>query len=219
MFLPKSIENKIAPSSLMGKAAFAFVLAAAVLGGAFVLRSYTVRHLTLWTGEKNIAAVAILPEDGFKMDHRMADILGLAEVKKRLDGNKQYLIYFLPQDYVMQGMIGDTGESWKLYEQHHAFSMIADWIFNPFGHLRGGHHAMHGGMQHGPAGPGDGVVRRLIFLSIEGVDARSAADLFAINAVRVPQFMLDVDVHSLNLLEIKDLPHGSGWGSVPTPLF
>jgi hypothetical protein len=28
-----------------------------------------------------------------------------------------------------------------------------------------------------------------------------------------------VDVHSMKLLEIKDLPHGSGWGTVPTPVF
>ena len=47
----------------------------------------------------------------------------------------------------------------------------------------------------------------------------SAAGLFAINALRVPAFMADVDVHDLRVLEIKDLAPGSEWGKVPTPVF
>ncbi|MGE5174687.1 MAG: hypothetical protein ACM3MD_12755, partial [Betaproteobacteria bacterium] len=85
-----------------------------------------------------------------------------------------------------------------------------------------GHHAMHGNMharQHDHGGMEQGVVRRLIFLSIEDVDVKAPFDLFSINALRVPQFMVDVEVHNLKLLEVKDLPHGSGWGSVPTPVF
>jgi hypothetical protein len=66
---------------------------------------------------------------------------------------------------------------------------------------------------------GDRVVRRLIFLSVEDVEVKSPADLFSINALRVPQFMVDVDVHNLKLIDVKDLPHGSGWGTVPTPVF
>jgi len=26
-------------------------------------------------------------------------------------------------------------------------------------------------------------------------------------------------VHNMKLLDVKDLPHGSGWGIVPTPVF
>jgi len=123
----------------------------------------------------------------------------------------------------MQGMIADTGGDWKLFERHHTFGMILDWVFNPFGHLRGGHHGMHamhaGTAMPGGTGPGEAMTRRLIFLSIEGVPVTSPSDLFAINAVRVPAFMADVDVHDLKLLEIKDLAPGSGWGTVPTPVF
>lgn len=222
MFLPKSIEQAITPSSMSGKAAIALGFAAFVLCSAFLLRSYTINHLTLWTNARNVTSLAILPEDGFKMDHRMADILSLKEVKGRMQDNKQYLVYFIPRDYVMQGMIADTGGDWKLFEQHRTIGMIADWIFNPFGHLRGGHHAMHGAMSmehENSAAMGDAVVRRLIFLSIEDVDVQSPGDFFAINALRVPQFMVDVDVHNMQLLEVKDLPHGSGWGTVPTPMF
>jgi protein-S-isoprenylcysteine O-methyltransferase Ste14 len=222
MFLPKRIERSLTPSSRRGKVMVALGLSALIVSGTFLLRAYTVHHLTLWTGSRNVTALAILPEDGAKMDHRMGSILELKEVRKRLQDNKQYLVYFLPCDYIMQGMIADTGGDWKLYKQHHALNMIADWVFNPFGHLRGGHHAMHGGMHMQPqntAGMEGGVIRRLIFLSIEDTHVESPADLFSINAARVPEFMIDVDVHNLRVLEVKELAHGSGWGSVPTPIF
>jgi hypothetical protein len=222
MFLPRGLEKSLTPSSTAGKVVFAIGLSAIVIGTAFLLRVYTIRQLTLWTKAPNVAGIAILPEDGFKMDHRMGDILALKEVKEHLQDNKQYLVYFIPRDYIMQGMIADTGGDWKLYNQHHSLSMISDWVFHPFRHLREGHHAMHGGMQmqhHGNEGMEGGMVRRLIFLSIEDVDVKSPEDLFSINALRVPQFMVDVDVHTMQLLEVKDLPHGSGWGTVPTPVF
>ncbi len=222
MFLPRGIERLLAPSSLPGKAALLIGFAAAVIGSAFLLRAYTIGALTIWSGGGNAAGVAVLPEDGFKMDHRMGDILALREVKQRLRDDKQYLVYFLPRDYVMQGMIADTGGDWKLYKQHHSLSLITDWVFHPFRHLREGHHAVQGEMhmQHqGGAGGESGVVRRLIFLSIEDVDVKEPADLFSMNAVRVPQFMVDVDVHNLRILDVKDLGRGSGWGPVPTPVF
>jgi hypothetical protein len=176
----------------------------------------------MWNDGRNVTAVSILPDDGFKMEHRMGDILAAPEVNARLQENKQYLVYFMPQDYIMQGMIADTGGDWQLYKQHHSISMITDWIFHPFRHLREGHHAMHGNMhlQHQTgSGSSNDVIRRLIFLSIEEVGVKKPADLFSINALRVPQFMVDVDVHNMRIIEIKELPHGSGWGTVPTPVF
>ena len=74
-------------------------------------------------------------------------------------------------------------------------------------------------MQHDSAGMGGGMIRRLIFISIEDIPVNDPSDVFSINALRIPQFMVDVDVHNLQLIEIKELPHGSGWGSVPTPVF
>jgi len=222
MFLPKKIEQAITPSSGPGKAAFAVGIAAFVLGSAFLLRAYTIDHLTLWTKAPNVAGIAILPEDGFKMDHRMPDVLALQEVKDRLVGDKHYLVYFIPMDYIMQGMIADTGGDFKLFNQHHSISMITDWVFHPFAHLREGHHAMHGNdhmLHQRAASMEEGMHRRLIFLSVEDVGVKEPSDLFSINALRVPQFMVDVEVHTMKLLEVKDLPHGSGWGTVPTPTF
>lgn len=221
MFLPGVVEKSLIPSSRPGKVVFSCGIVVLFLGGAFLMRVYTIDTLTLWTKARNVTALAILPEDGFKMDHRMSAILALPEVKNRIQVNKHYLVYFIPRDYIMQGMIADTGPQWKLFKQHHSISMIVDWIFHPFRHLREGPHAMHSGMhmhRDNPAMSG-GIIRRLIFLSIENVDVNSPADLFSINAVRVPQFMLDVDIHNLKLINVKDLPHGSGWGMVPTPTF
>ncbi len=223
MFLPRRIERAIAPSSPMMRAVFITAFVAATLGCAVLLRFYTISTLTLWTNGKNVSAVAVLPEDGFKMEHRMGDILAAPEVKARMQDNKQYLVYFLPQDYIMQGMIADTGGDWKLYKQHHSVAMISDWIFHPFRHLREGHHVMHHEgmqMQHqGTSGSPGGVPRRLIFLSIGEVDVKKPADLFSINALRVPQFMVDVEVHTMQIMDVRELPHGSGWGTVPTPVF
>lgn len=223
MFLPRRVEKAMTPASRSGKIVLALGLAAGLLGSVFLLRSYTMSRLTLWAKAPNLAAVAILPEDGFKMDHRMADILALKDVKERLQPGRQYLVYFMPRDYIMQGMIADTGGTWKLFEQHRSLSMIWEWVFHPFRHLREGHHTMQhngAGVQHHAMGATDaGVIRRLIFLSIEDVPVKKTSDLFAINALRVPQFFVDVEVHDLKVLEVKDLPRGSGWGTVPTPVF
>lgn len=222
MFLPKGIEQLLAPSSAVTKTAFITGFVAVTLGCAALLRSYAISTLTMWTGGKNVSAVAILPEDGFKMDHRMAALLALPGVKGHIQNGKQYLAYFLPVNYIMQGMIADTGGDWRLYKQHHTIAMITDWVFHPFRHLREGHHAMPGGMhmQHqGQKGMPDDTIRRLIFLSLEEVAVKKPADAFSINMLRVPQFMVDVDMHNLRIIEVKELSHGSGWGTVPTPTF
>jgi hypothetical protein len=31
--------------------------------------------------------------------------------------------------------------------------------------------------------------------------------------------MMDVEIHNLSLLDLKDLPQDTGWGKVPTPVF
>jgi hypothetical protein len=167
--------------------------------------------------------MTILPGDGMMLEHRMSDVLELPEVQSRLDQSSgRILVYLVPQQYVMQGMIADTGPQWRLYEHHGTMSMIADWIFHPFRHLQGGHMMMH----HDMAGASTagmaqgGVLRRLIFLRVDSdSSAASPASLFAINATRTPLFYIDVDIHNLVLLDIKDLGPGTGWGRVPTPMF
>ena len=216
MFLPRRIENLFPTGSSPGRVIVYLLVATIVIGGAFSLRSYTISHLPLWQ-RKNITAVSILPEDLPKMNHRMADILKLPEIKKRIDPGKRYLVYVMPINYIMQGLIADTGSEWRLYKHHHSISMITDWIIHPFRHLREGpHHRGHHhteGMTHT-----SGVVRRLVFVELKNA-SNLPEEAFSWNTRRLPRFMADIEFHELKLLKVKDLPPGTGWKDVPTPVF
>lgn len=216
MFLPRAVESKIAPSSAAGKAALFVLIATLVIGGAFALRAYTTRHLPLWRGV-NVVALSILPEDTYMMDHRMADVLQKEEIRKRLKPGENYLVYVLPENYIMQGLVADTGGEWKLYKRHHTIGMLFDWIFHPFRHLRQGHHSLHGRTEH--HGMSSGVIRRLVFVGVHDIEVEKSSDVFSMKARRVPEFMADVDLHELRILDTKDLPADTGWGKVPTPIF
>jgi protein-S-isoprenylcysteine O-methyltransferase Ste14 len=227
MFLPRGMEralnrlpfrNSRVLRSLLG---FCLLMVLAI-GIAFALRAYTIARLPLWS-EGRITAIAVLPGDSFLIEHRMPDVLELPQVKSRLDQSSQpILVYVIPQNYVMQGMIADTGPQWRLYEHHQTLAMITDWIFHPFRHLQGGHLMMHhniGGASGASSAPG-GVVRRLIFLQIDSPHpGNMRAVIFGITTTRVPQFYADVDMHNLILLDVHSLGPGTGWGRIPTPMF
>jgi protein-S-isoprenylcysteine O-methyltransferase Ste14 len=161
MFLPNKIERYISPSGVIGKVALFVLIATVTMGSVFSLRSYTIRHLPLWTSS-NIVAFALLPDDTQKMEHRMADVLSMEEVKMRLKDNEKYLVYFIPADYIMQGLIADTGEEWRLYRRHFTIIRFLNWVFHPFSHLAGGHHAGH---DYAPMDMNNSIVRRLIFFT------------------------------------------------------
>jgi protein-S-isoprenylcysteine O-methyltransferase Ste14 len=225
-FLPRGLEalgrRPFPRSPVLGPTIGFVILVVVAVGGAFALRAYTVARLPLWSSGR-VVALAILPGDAIMLEHRMADVLELPEVTTRLAQNPSpVLVYLVPKNYVMQGMIADTDPRWRLYEHHQTLAMIGDWIFHPFRHLQGGHMMMHHDMGD-TAAPGSGAsatVRRLIFLRLGVAGAvATPASLFAINATRVPQFFVDVDIHNLVLLDVKDLGPGTGWGAVPTPMF
>ena len=215
MFLPRSIEQRVMPRTTAGRAASFVLVCALVFGGAFALRAYTVGHLPVWI-DGNVVALAVNPDDVMLMEHRLPDILSLPEVRARVKGGQRYLVYFLPPNYIMQGLIADTGGEWRLYKQHHTVQMITDWILHPFGHLTGGGHAMHSTSGTAMA---SGEERRLVFVTISGAPGQEPLDVFAIGAERSPQFMLDVDVHTLTIRDVKDLPKDTAWADVPTPVF
>jgi protein-S-isoprenylcysteine O-methyltransferase Ste14 len=227
MFAPRWVERLGARVPLPGSQPFRRVIGFALLlvvavGGAFALRAHTIERLPLWS-QGRVSAIAILPADAGMLEHRMAALLDLPRVKTRLAGVEgPILVYLVPTHYVMQGMIADTGPQWRLYEHHQTVAMITDWIFHPFRHLEGGHMMDHGGMampaQEGA--PAGGMVRRLIFLAVGDAAARpDRTSLFALNATRTPLFFADIDVHNLVVQHIEDLPPGTGWGRVPTPMF
>jgi len=227
MFIPRGLERSVDGLPFLRSRALrpllGFVLFAALtVGGAFALRSYTVARLPLWS-QGRVTAMAILPADLIMLEHRMPALLEIPEVRSRLDQIAgPVLVYLIPPQYVMQGMIADTGPQWRLYEHHQTLAMITDWIFHPFRHLQGGHMMMHhhaGDTSETSSTPG-AVVRRLIFLRIDAPQSSNGPGLMlGINTVRVPQFFADVDVHNLVLLDIHSLGSGTGWGHVPTPMF
>jgi protein-S-isoprenylcysteine O-methyltransferase Ste14 len=227
MFLPKGMENMLprlsSPHGTFFKVITVFaVMASITLGSAFLLRSYTINNLPLWHNE-SVTAVAILPDDLPKLEHRMASVLQLPEIANRLKAKPgPFLVYFMPRDYIMQGMIADTGGQWQLYKRHHTITMIGDWIFHPFRHLEGGHAMMHHEMTGRSEGhPVEGgIIRRMIFLQVEIPKNLSApSSLFGINTQRRPLFVADVDIHKLVLKDVRDLASVTGWGKVPTPVF
>jgi protein-S-isoprenylcysteine O-methyltransferase Ste14 len=226
MFLPATVEHALArlagpvPSPVRAPLALVLVFGIAV-GGAFAARAYTVARLPLWTSGK-VSALPVLAADGAMLDHRMGDVLRMPEIAARLAKDTgPVLAYVVPVQYVMQGMIADTDPAYRLYDHHQTIPMIADWIFHPFRHLEGGHAAMHHAA--GTASPAASArIRRVIFLRVtsgdgEGPSARST--LFSLAAAREPQFFADVDMHALNLVQVRELGPGTGWGRVPTPMF
>jgi protein-S-isoprenylcysteine O-methyltransferase Ste14 len=226
-FFPRALERALGrlpfPKPSVPRYLLGFVLLVVVtVGGAFALRAYTIARLPLWS-EGRVTAITILPGDSILLEHRMVDVLQLPEVKSRLAQlSGPVLVYLVPQQYVMQGMIADTDPRWRLYEHHQTFAMITDWIFHPFRHLQGGHMMMHHDMGNDSmqGTPPSATVRRLIFLNIHtSRETNAPASMFAINADRTPRFFIDADIHNLQLLDVKDLGPGTGWGLVPTPMF
>jgi protein-S-isoprenylcysteine O-methyltransferase Ste14 len=226
MFLPRGVEQALTripgPRSPALRVTIGLVvLLAATVGSAFALRVYTVARLPLWSNGR-ISALAVLPADSIMLQHRMADVLRMPEVESRLaKGSGAVLAYVVPVQYVMQGMIADTDPAYRLYEHHQTVPMIVDWIVHPFRHLEGGHAMMHH-TTGSPSANGSSRVRRIIFLRVASsgdVAASDPSSLFAVGAVRVPQFLADVDMHRLTLLEARELGPGTGWGDVPTPMF
>jgi len=224
MFLPRGAERALAripgPKSAAPRAVIALVLLVALtIGSAFALRAYTVSQLPLWS-DGRVAVLPVLSGDMMMLEHRMGDVLRMPEVESRLAGGTGATLgYLVPVQYVMQGMIADTDPAYRLYEHHQTMAMITDWVFHPFRHLEGGHAMMHHATAV-PAAKASPTVRRIIFLRVLGVGAANEpSSLFAIDGVRVPQFYVDVDMHTLALLDVRDLGPGTGWGRVPTPMF
>ncbi len=235
MFLPRSVERlyrrggEPRPLRFGGAVAILAVLVAICVGSGFALRAYTVRHLPLAviagvdviaiTGEDVEAARDLLP--GVVADTAVAEKLAAA----RAPSGHRLVAYFLPIDYIMQGMIADTGPEWKLFHHHKTFRMIADYMVHPFVHLTGGHHQHMAGMamgQHNPTMHNSPIMRRrIIFMEVskEACALAGPAEDFGINVQREPVVFVDVHLHTGEIYQVKGLASGSGWGTVPTPTF
>jgi protein-S-isoprenylcysteine O-methyltransferase Ste14 len=233
MFMPRVVERLLGkgaepPPGITPLRAIGILLGLLVVcvGSGFVLRGYTVRHLRL-AQVSGVDTLTITTDDLEPAKELVASVLAepsVASKLKALHGGADHrvLAYFLPINYIMQGMIADTGPEWKLFQHHRTFRMIAEYIIHPFAHVAGGHQHMPGMMHHDPSLHNSAMMkRRIIFLDIS-VGQKPLPSIFHdfdINAQRAPLFFVDVHLHTGEILQVKDLPEGSGWGSVPTPMF
>jgi len=233
MFLPRFIERiwignrKTRKRLRIGKAIVIFlVLPIVIVGSGFILRAYTVHHLPLGQVDR-IDVITITKEDLAAATQLLPSVLQKPAIASKLKSTEnseghRLLAYFIPVDYVMQGMIADTGGEWKLFEQHKTIGMITEYIFHPFAHLTEGH-ASHLGMQaHNPGMHNSPAMkRRIIFIEVSPRSGglTSPFDDFNINITRTPLFFVDVHLHTGEILQMRDTPAGSGWGTVPTPMF
>jgi 23S rRNA U2552 (ribose-2'-O)-methylase RlmE/FtsJ len=228
MFWPRLNRKPVAirPLRLSVALALLLVLIGGAAGTGFWLRAYTVHHLPLQT----VGSVDVLPinpgdtsEVKSLVESAMADSTVVEQLRSlEVSDSTRILVYLVPVDYVMQGMIANTGEEWKLFQHHQTMSMIADYILHPIGHLQGGH-MHHAGMvmQHGPEMYASAMMqRRLIFLELRGLRPLMTVDSdFGINNQRIPHFFVDVHLHTGEVMKVQGTPHGTGWGDVPTPVF
>jgi protein-S-isoprenylcysteine O-methyltransferase Ste14 len=204
MFLPLGLERRLRPTSGLGRLSLTLGFCAAALGLPFLLRAYSVRQLGLWSGPQGTAALAILPEDALLLRRRLGDLLALEPVRARLDPGRRYLVYLLPLDHVMQGMLANPGADWALQQRRRALSLIADRVLHPFAGQRGQ----------------EGTARRFIFLPVQDAPDAAPADLLAIRARRLPGFLVDAELRDLSLLDLRSLPEAaSAWGAAAPPAF
>jgi hypothetical protein len=228
MFWPRLSRKPALVKPLRWQAAL--LLFVVLTGGAAALgsglRAYTVARLPL-QGVDGIDILAIIPGDlpaakDFLQAVREDPVAAEHLRTMHASDHGRILAYVMPVDYIMQGMIANTGREWKLFRHHQTFGMIADYVLHPIGHLRGSH--MHHGarpMQHGPQMYNSPMMRRrIVFLEVRGNHPLATArDDFSINNQRVPGFFVDVHLHTNEVLQVQKTPHGTGWGTVPTPMF
>jgi protein-S-isoprenylcysteine O-methyltransferase Ste14 len=236
MFVPKSIErifikdgHRRGPLTLVKGATILVLLLIVTVGCGFVLRSYTVCHLPL-TNVAGVDVLTITDADNENAQDLIPALLADSTISARLQPSMKteghrVLAYFIPVDYVMQGMIAYTGDEYKLFGRHKTIAMITEYILHPYAHLISGH-AHHMAMVTGQVHDSSmynspAMKRRVIFLDISspGRVLEDPADDFDINTERKPLLFADIHLHTAELLQVQETPAGSGWGTVPTPMF
>ena len=226
-FIPQRHGYLVAPLLIIG----------VVLGSGFILRTVTLDSLSLQS-QKNLTLVSMLPEDNALTPGALKGIIdGSADGKLSLiQNNKSYLGYLMYPDYVMQGMIANTGGEFHLYKQHHTFAMITEWVLHPFQHLRNSpvfHMAkMHhvdpemARRHHCPLGINDPSLtratcpyRRVIIVEVSDKKGSSLSgkELFAFGVNRLPVYSVDINTKTGEIVKVLPVERSTAWKDVPTP--
>ena len=244
MFLPKwvgapfaALGRRIFPTTTVKYLAVPVLIVALVMGSGFVLRKITLSSLPL-DSRANLTLVSILPEDASLENHALKEILAAAAAGRIpfFQGNSDYLGYFMPADYIMQGMIADTGGHFHLFKKHHTVALITDWVFHPFSHLRRPPAAMMAAMHgvdpkvarrhHCPVGINQAdlncdtcTIRRVILIKVTPPMGQSGSGtaLLAAGATHTPVGFIDLDTSTGKILDAKPVGPSTAWKHVPTP--
>jgi len=244
MFVPKFIEARLSsaarftPPYLANPAAASVLVVLAVVGTGFLCREITLRSLAL-ESRGNITLVSILPEDSGLSGNVLDGILKdqIAGKEDYLNNDKDYLGYVMPPDYIMQGMIADTGGDSHLFKHHHTVALITDWVLHPFEHLRRSPAAQMAKMhhvdpavarrRHCPLGIDDPnqkcescPYRRVILVEIDqgGATRISGTALLGLGLTRTPAAVIDMDTTTGKIINRMKVGKATAWQDVPTPV-
>jgi protein-S-isoprenylcysteine O-methyltransferase Ste14 len=244
-FFPRPLERPFAfvgrllPNPPVRSVSVALTLMCVMIGAGFIFHTITLRSLSFESSE-NITLVPILPEDGALSGNILRGIVQ-SEIAPEgatslLAKSKDYLGYVMPVDYIMQGMIADTGGGSHLFEHHQTFGTITDWVLHPFEHLRrpaSAHMAkMHNvdpamaRRHHCPLGMGDEnpdcskcPYRRVILVEVQhsAEGHVSGYRLLSSRSTRVPVEAIDINAETGEIVKITSVGKATAWKDVPTP--
>lgn len=242
MFFPKFVEryssviSRFIPNTTLRYVAISVLIITIVIGTGFVCRELTLHSLP-FEARNNITLVSILPEDNGLSAKVIDGILRNHSGKMDfLKDEKDYLGYLMPADYIMQGMIANTGSEFHLYKKHHAFATITDWVLHPFQHLRRPP-SVHMAKMHNvapaiarrhqcPIGIKESDLecencpyRRVIIVEIEhNYGGHISRDkLLSLNTIRIPIGFIDINTQTGEIVDIRRVEKATAWKDVPTP--
>lgn len=244
MFLPRALEapfvalgSRFFPNTAIKYLAVPVLIVTLVMGSGFLMRKITLSSLSLATSG-NLTLVPILPEDSGLESQILSEMVSATAdgLIPFLKGDKAYLGYVMPADYIMQGMIADTGDRAHLFKHHHTVALISDWVLHPFAHLRrppAAHMAaMHGvdpavaRRHHCPAEVSQAAmdcdtcsVRRVILVEVTAAQGTSVSgkNLLAGGVTRTPVGFIDLDVKDGRIIHVRPVAKSHAWKNVPTP--
>ena len=242
MFLPKAVErrlsflNHVLPKTSLRSVIVSVAIVAIVIGSGFILRMITLHSLP-FESDANITIISLLPEDVGRDASAIKIVLSAErEGKIGLSADRDYLAYLMPADYIMQGMIANTGGEFHLYKQHNTVAMIVEWVLHPFEHLRASP-ALHmakihnvdpniARRHHCPLGINDPNMdcntcsyRRVIIDEVENESGKrlSGSALFSFGTIRTPRYAIDLNTDTGAIVKITAVEKATAWANVPTP--
>jgi len=227
MFLPgepggilyRRLFGWIRPRGLGLTAAYLAVLGLAV-GAGFWLRGYTLRHLPR-TQVGSMELVSVYPRPDREMKDLYVRGMQDGEVRRRVEGEGVYLVYLMPGDFFLTGLILQEGPRFSAAK------------LKRYPHLRAPQENRHSG----------GLVKffrlgykffrtigttrrvydyeRMVFVATRDTTGRpvAAGRALDLGVRRLPVLLVDIDAETREVLDVTPVSGNSSWGRLPMPNF